>query len=223
MRGNVVDVVQHYDLMAAEMEDPSHPVCDPFEDPPGLREWMGQADGPTFFAALGPVRGKRLLEVGVGTGRVAKKVLDLGCAHLTGIDVSAPTLERAGRNLTAYSNVELVAADAGAFCRPEAFDAAFSVWAFFHIRDQQRALRNVVASLKPGGRLVLSLERVDEWLDYGSRVIRQFPVEPDQCASWLRDLGCQVEEPVRVWDAHSPRAAGEPVLYSTVVGASKPT
>lgn len=51
-------------------------------------------------------------------------------------------------------------------------------------------MANIVASLKPGGRLALSLETVDEWLDYGPRRIRQYPVAPEQVAEWLEALGC---------------------------------
>ncbi|WP_461368596.1 class I SAM-dependent methyltransferase, partial [Candidatus Darwinibacter acetoxidans] len=46
-----------------------------------------------------------MLEIGVGTGRLARRVLDMGCRTFTGLDTSAKTLERARENLAAYPNV----------------------------------------------------------------------------------------------------------------------
>lgn len=214
----ITGVVEHYDLLIDEADDPAHPQTDPFYDEGLLRAWLEQSDGPAFFQALGDVRGQAVLEIGVGTGRVARKMLELGCAFLTGIDVSPKTLERARRNLAAYSNIELLLCDVKAFTREGAFDAAYCIWAFFHIADQRRALANIVASLKPGGRLVLSLETSGKWLDYGPRRIRQYPVQPDAVVNWLAALHCRVEPPVVVYDAFTPKGEAGRVL-TTVVSA----
>lgn len=219
---NEVSPARHYDLLIDEIDDPAHPtVTDSFYDQGAMRAWMEQADGPVFFQALGDVRGQQVLEIGIGTGRVAKKVLDLGCAYLTGIDVSSKTLARARHNLAAYDNLELVCCAAESFLRKEAFDLAYYVWAFFHIPDQQHALASIVASLRPGGRLVLSLEQVDEWLDYGSRQIRQYPVDPAQVAEWLTALGCRVAPLVEVTDRFG--TSQERRLFGTVLVAMKDT
>ncbi len=210
-------VREHYERMIDEIDDPAHPAMDPFHDPPWMAAWLAQADGPAFFAALGDVRGWHALEIGVGTGRVAKKVLDAGCARLTGLDISPKTLARARQNLAGYANVELLEADIQSFVRAEAFDVAYCVWAFFHFEDQPRALANIVASLKPGGRLALSLEQSNAELDYGSRIIRQHPVTTAQVAAWLTALGCCVGPPVTVTDAF---ADGAPVL-TTILRADK--
>lgn|GEM_PF-2465961 len=150
-----VEVARHYDLIIDEIDDPAHPVTDPFYDEGWMREWLEQADGPAFFQALGDVRGQAVLEIGVGTGRVARKVLELGCAHLTGIDISAKTLQRARRNLAGWPNVELVLCDAEEFRRESAFDAAYCVWAFFHIADQRRdgEYRRLAEARRPPGAL----------------------------------------------------------------------
>lgn len=215
----VAGVTEHYDLLIDEIDDPAHPATDPFHDEGLLRAWMEQVDGPAFWQALGDVRGQAVLEIGVGTGRVARKVLELGCAQLTGIDVSPKTLERARRNLAAYPNLELLRYNAEDFRREGVFDAAYCVWAFFHIADQRRALANIVASLKPGGSVVLSLETGDEWLDYGPRRIRQYPVQPDLVVQWLYELHCCVDPPLAVYDAF---AKGEPApIITTVVKATR--
>jgi SAM-dependent methyltransferase len=217
----IAGVVEHYDRMIDEIDDPAHLATDPFFDEGRMRAWMEQADGPAFFQALGDVRGETVLEIGVGTGRVARKVLEMGCDRLTGIDVSPKTLERARRNLAAWPNLELLLCDAEDFVREGAFDAAYCVWAFFHIADQRRALENIVASLRPGGRLVLSLETVDEWLDYGPRRIRQYPIEPEEVVNWLETLNCRVDPPVAVHDAFVPKGGGARLLTTVIKATQK--
>ena len=217
----ITSTSEHYDLMIDEIDDPTHPVTDPFFDEGWMRAWMEQADGPAFWQALGDVRDQVVLEVGVGTGRVGRRLLELGCAQLTGIDVSPKTLERARRNLAAYPNLELLLCNVEEFTREGAFDVAYCVWAFFHIADQRCALANIVASLKPGGRLVLSLETVDAWLDYGPRRIRQYPVPQDVVVRWLEELHCHVDPPVVVYDAFALEDTPAPII-TTVVKATTP-
>jgi len=216
----IASAAEHYDRLIDEIDDPVDQATDPFYDEGLLRAWMEQADGPAFWQALGEVRGQAVLEIGVGTGRVARKVLELGCACLTGIDVSPKTLARARQNLAARPNLELLLCNAEEFTREGAFDAAYCVWAFFHIADQQRTLANIVASLKPGGRVVLSLETGDEWLDYGPRRIRQYPVQPDAVVNWLAALGCRVDPPVIVYDTFAQQGEAARVL-TTVVKATR--
>jgi len=212
----IVDTARHYDLLIEEIDDPVHPATDPFHDEGNMEAWMAQADNAAFYQALGDPHGKTMLEVGIGTGRVARKVLDLGCAHLVGLDISAKTLARARENLAAYPQVELHLCSAESFVRENTFDCTYSAWTFFHIQDKRRALANIVQSLKPGGRLVLSLETVDEWLDYGSRKIHQFPIPIAQYVDWLTDLGCTVAPVVTTNDSFDDG------LIFTILRAEKP-
>lgn len=214
-----LSVYEHYEVLAAAFADPAQGrIVDPFHDPPGVAAWLSQADGPEFWQAVGPVTGESVLEVGIGTGRVAHKMLQHGCAHLTGLDVSPKTLALARENLANDLRIELLQCDVGQFVRPAAYDLAYSVWTFFHIGDKPGALRNMLASLQPGGRLVLSLERTEEWLDFGTHLVRQYPVPPEQYVQWLREAGCEVGPPVPVPDRESP--TGE--LLTTIVSARKP-
>jgi len=215
----IVSVADHYDRMIAEIDDLQNPVTDPFDDAGPLRDWYEQPDGPAFFTAMGDVQGKTVLEVGVGTGRVAQKLLDRGCAHLTGIDISPKTLERAKHNLAAYPNIELLLADAATFVRAESFDIAYCVWSFFHFPDQPRVLDNLVSSLKAGGRLVLSLEAGDEWLEYDRRTVRLYPIDIPAVIDRLTALGCNVGEPILIMDKFD--SAKKPRLLSTLIKAEK--
>ena len=43
------------------------------------------------------------MEIGVGTGRIAKNILAEGCQSFTGIDISPRTIKRAKENLKCFS------------------------------------------------------------------------------------------------------------------------
>lgn len=189
----------HYELLISEGHDP-------VRDSVPLREYMSRWDGPLFYGMLEPIRGSVILEVGVGTGRVAKEVIERGCSKLTGIDLSPSTIARARENLSSYPNVELVVADAESYTGPQSFDCAYSVLTFMHIKDKRHALANMVTSLKPGGRLVLSLSNDGEWLDFGTRKIRLFPASVDDCICWLEELGCCVDKPIALIEGNEETA-----------------
>ena len=60
------DVISHYDLLTDENNDPVN-------DPLHLRKYMDTWDGPPFLDALHLDSTKSVLEIGVGTGRLAVK------------------------------------------------------------------------------------------------------------------------------------------------------
>ena len=202
--------------MIDEVNDPAQPmVTDPFSDTGPVREWLEQSDGPLFMEALGDVHGATVLDVGVGTGRVAKKILEHGCVHLLGIDVSPETVLRARHNLSNYRNVEIRQADIAVYQPEPIFNLAYLVWTIFHIDDKPRALANIARSLRPGGRLVVSVERVDEWLDYGPRRIQQFPITAEELICLLEACGWRIQTCVPVYDA----MAGGHSLLTTIIAA----
>ena len=53
---------------------------------------------------------KSVLEIGVGTGRLAVRVAPL-CGEFYGVDISSKTIERAKENLSEFENVKLTCAD----------------------------------------------------------------------------------------------------------------
>lgn len=92
-KGNrIVSAKKHYDLLIDE-------ECDPYRDDGILKAYMGRWDGPQFFESLDLSIDKVVLEVGIGTGRVAREVLNIGCKKLTGLDISSKTIQRAKENL----------------------------------------------------------------------------------------------------------------------------
>lgn len=181
----IVSTFEHYELLIDEDNDP-------LQDPPLLQAYMNRWDGHIFFDAL-KAENKLVLDVGVGTGRVAKSVLNAGCQFLVGIDISPKTLDRARSNLSAFSNIELEMADVNDFIRPSTFDLAYSVLTFLHIEDKEKALRNIYNSLKNNGSFVLSVSKDDEWFDYGSRKIKLYPIELDEYVRLFQSTGFQIQ------------------------------
>lgn len=181
----IVSTLEHYELLIDEGNDP-------LQDPPLLQDHMNKWDGPIFFDAL-KAENKIVLEVGVGTGRIAKSVLHAECQSLVGIDISAKTLDRARSNLSTFSNIDLELADINEFVRPNTFDLAYSVLTFLHIEDKETALSNIYKSLKNNGLFVLSVSKDDEWFDYGDRRIKLYPMELDEYVHLFQSVGFQIQ------------------------------
>ena len=81
------DVIEHYDKLIDENNDPAR-------DPKHLRDYMDKWDGEIFVESMRLDKSKSILEIGVGTGRLAMKVAPL-CRKFIGIDVSPKTILRA--------------------------------------------------------------------------------------------------------------------------------
>ena len=76
-----MNIKTHYDLLIEENNDP-------FRDPPALRQHMESWDGQVFLDLMELDPSKTVLEIGVGTGRIAGNTAGC-CRHLTGIDIFA--------------------------------------------------------------------------------------------------------------------------------------
>jgi len=181
----MVSAFEHYESLIDEGNDPA-------QDPPIGQAYMSQWDGPLFFDGLNG-NDKRVLEIGIGTGRVAKSVLGLGCRFLTGIDTSPKTLARADLNLRDFSNKELVLADICEFVRPNTFDAAYSVLTFLHIEDKEQALKNIYTSLLPNGTFLLSVSKDEEWFDFNDRRVKLYPADVDEYIRLFDKTGFHIE------------------------------
>lgn len=99
--------------------------------------------------------GRAVLEIGCGGGSMLFR-LCRDVRHITGLDVSKPTIEFLREHYAAgYPNVELVARDIGDFDAREKYDLVISNDCFEHVADQESFLVNAARCLKPGGVLCL--------------------------------------------------------------------
>lgn len=167
------EVRRHYDALIDENHDP-------FRDPPLLAAYMDKWDGQTFLDLVAPNSRESVLEIGVGTGRLAARVAPR-CRSLCGIDLSPKTVCRAKENLDGLSNVKIVCGDFLTYSFAETFDVIYSSLTFMHIREKRQAFEKAAALLKPGGRFVLSIDKNSETrLDCGTRVLTLYPDTPQE-------------------------------------------
>lgn len=109
---------------------------------------------PATFEALGDIAGRRILDVGCGSGETTMTLAAKAGAAL-GVDISEPLIgyakERARR---ASSSARFLVADAGAAALPDApYDALFSRFGVMFFEAPVPALAHLRAQVKPGGRL----------------------------------------------------------------------
>ena len=177
-----VDVITHYDLLIDEGNDP---VC----DTQPLKQYMDKWDGQPFMAALQLDKSKSVLEIGVGTGRLAVKTAP-HCNCLTGIDISPNTIERAKHNLTVFDNVLLICNDFLTYDFKEKYDVIYSSLTWLHIQNKQFAVKKVAGLLNENGRFVLSISKgIADTIDYGKWQIEIFPDNPDEIKSFFKLSG----------------------------------
>jgi len=115
------------------------------------------ADSPLFDFAPGT----DILDLCCGPGLFVRPLAERGCA-VTGVDSSAELLSRAAAACEAAGvKAELERADMRTFRRAGAFDAVVNLWTSFGYfddpQDDLRVLRNIRASLRPGGRFLLDV------------------------------------------------------------------
>jgi SAM-dependent methyltransferase len=113
-----------------------------------------------FFAQSGwsaaELRGKRVLDVGCGSGRFAEVTLATG-ARVVAVDYSA-AVDAARTNLAANPNLDVVQADMFRLpFREEAFDYVYSFGVLQHTPDPARAFRSLLPPLKRGGKIAVDV------------------------------------------------------------------
>lgn len=111
------------------------------------------------YRLLGPLNGKRFLDLGCGAAQSAIAAAKQGAIAI-GVDSSAEQLAHA-RSLIEQEEVrvELKHGDLAelAFQRADSVDVAFSAMAFQYMSDLNRVFRQVHRVLKPQGMLVFSI------------------------------------------------------------------
>ena len=162
------DIITHYNLLIDENNDPVN-------DPKPLQDYMNKWDGELFIDALQLDKNKTVLEIGIGTGRLAIKVAPF-CKRFTGIDISPKTIERAKQHLGKYKTVTLICGDYLSHVINTKFDLIYSSLTWFHFQNKQAAMDNTADLLNDNGRFVLSInkDRTDV-IDYGTRKLQIFP------------------------------------------------
>jgi ubiquinone/menaquinone biosynthesis C-methylase UbiE len=105
--------------------------------------------------------GSRVLDVGAGVGRAAVELAKRG-AEVTLVDASPRALKAAWRHLAEADarDFDLVWADAERldFIETDSMDAALAIEVFCYLGDPEKALREAVRCVRPGGWVAFSVE-----------------------------------------------------------------
>jgi SAM-dependent methyltransferase len=128
--------------------------------------WCPEGLDEATVRLLGPVAGRRVLEVGCGAAQCSRWLVTQG-ARPVGLDVSKAQLDHA-RRLDQQTRVRvpaLVAADAAALpFADESFDLACSAFGGVpFVADSAGVMREVARVLRPGGRWVFSVTHPIRW------------------------------------------------------------
>ena len=189
------DVINHYDSLIDENNDPVF-------DPQPLKEYMDKWDGKAFLDALTLDDTKSILEIGVGTGRLALKIAPQ-CKEFYGIDISSKTIKRAKENLQEFDNVTLLLGDIEKYSFDRTFDVVYSSLTFMHIKNKKGVIDKISHLLAQGGRFVLSVDKSQNTvLEYGSRKITIYPDSVKNVERCVLHSGMSIIEKIETDFAH---------------------
>lgn len=129
--------------------------------------WMKGAIGFERFA------GKRVLEVGCGTGTDLVQFARAG-ARVTGVDLTPRSIEIARLRFGVYKLTgEFAIGDCEALSFPDAsFDAVYSFGVLHHTPDTARAIREIHRVLRPGGTAIVMLYHRASLYYWGSVILK---------------------------------------------------
>ncbi len=182
MENSFLSAIEHYDKLIDENNDPVN-------DPEPLKKYMDNWDGQVFVDAMKLDKTKNVLEIGIGTGRIAVKTIPL-CKRFLGVDISPKTIERALYNLSQYENVKLICDDFMTHDFNVAFDVVYASLTFMHIKEKQKCINKIYSILNHEGRFILSIDKnQNEYIDYGDRKVIIYPDNPADIEKYIINSG----------------------------------
>lgn len=135
---------------------------------------------PGLARLLPPVTGARVIDLGCGTGTLARRLADAGAGHVLAVDVSTRMLAAA----TPHPRVHYLRADLETLTLPPGrADLVVSSLALHYVAGYADLIRRVAGWLRPGGDVVFSHEHpictarrpMNGWLRTGEDVV--WPVD----------------------------------------------
>lgn len=116
---------------------------------------------PTMLSLLPDLQGKRLLDLGCGTGEHLALYLQAGAKFVMGLDLSQAMLTQAQKNLAPFAphfELQHLSMNQLAQLKTPAFDLITSSFAFHYIEHFPTLIRQIYQKLRPHGLLIFSQE-----------------------------------------------------------------
>jgi SAM-dependent methyltransferase len=158
----------------------------------------GAPEWPALQALLPAMPGLKVVDLGCGYGWFSRWAQEQGAEQVLGLDVSRKMLARA-QEMSSSPAITYAIADLEQLDLPAAaFDLAYSSLAFHYIVDLKGLFAQLHQALKPGARLVFSIEhpifmapRQPGWLidDQGRKSwpLDSYQQEGERVTHWLAD------------------------------------
>jgi malonyl-CoA O-methyltransferase len=148
---------------------------------------------------LGGIAGKKVLDVGAGTGRLSVALAHRD-AQVTALDISPKMLEKIKRK---NNKIQTVVADVEALpFENETFDIVSAAFLIVHLKDLTRFFDEVYRVLKDGGLFVVTnINQKDPPLvktKEGEIIIESYYHRPEKIKEILESLAYKIEEEVFV-------------------------
>ena len=176
--------------------------------------WHRAILDPTLLAVVGPVRGRRILDLGCGNGYLTRRWARAGALESVGVDAAAASLRLARRREAKHpSGARFVRANAARLSpfRDGQFDLVVAHMSLMDIEDAPGAVRAVGRVLRPGGRFVFSINHPCFDVDLRSTwvVEQQFNEE----TVFRKVAGYRTEQTVRIPWRISEKETGYTIAY----------
>jgi len=170
------------------------------------QQWTAYTDNFGYYGSLDlfrdiveplvPVsefKGKRVAEIGAGTGRICAMMLEAGASEVTAIEPSA-AIDPLRRNLSQYGDRVRAVQATGEEMPNGQFDMVLSIGVLHHIPDPYPAVRAAYNALKPGGKMLIWLYGKEGNGAYLAFVLplrvltKRMPHRVNAALSWILDV-----------------------------------
>jgi SAM-dependent methyltransferase len=121
----------------------------------GSADWIQDVLGDLF--QLADVNGKRVADIGSGTGRLVDIFLDHGAAHVIAVEPSRGFEALKSRTAARADRITYINAPGEALPADANVDYCVSFAVLHHIPDPHPVVKSAHAALKPGGRIAIWL------------------------------------------------------------------
>ncbi len=165
-------------------------------------KYLNSFEKGQLLPLLGDVSGKKILDVGAGTGRVSVLLAKLG-AEVVALDVSAQMLERLKIKRFKDCKIETVVGDGENLpFENNSFDVVVAAFFIVHLKNPTRFFDEAYRVLKDGGTLVVTninqKEPPEVETKEGSIIIESYYHRPEEVREIVESLAFGIEKEIFV-------------------------